>query len=219
MSFIITYSELGHDIKRQAAFTKLKCKGEGIFLLQKTHSCQQICQNLRKCGKKKKKSFFSHGGSNSRGTAILLSDGLEFKLMKQYSDNDGRYIIIDIENHNNIYTIVNIYAPTRDKESDQIRVFQSLIKYLQEFGNKNLIIGGDLNVYINPKLDKLDSMLITNDILNYRQEIESFQETEELLDIWRVINPDTRFYTWCRGNNNQSRPDYFYIGTFDKCIE
>ncbi len=48
--------------------------------------------------------------------------------MKHYSDNDGRCIIIDIEHHNNIYTIVRIYAPTRDKELAQIRVFQSLIK-------------------------------------------------------------------------------------------
>ncbi len=140
----------------------------------------------------------------------------EFKLMKQYSDNDGRYIIIDIEHHNNIYTIVNIYAPTRDKESDQIRVFQSLIKHLQIFSHENLIIGGDLNVYMNPKLDKL----ITNDNLNYHQEIKSFLETEELLDIWKVINPDTGFYTWCLGNNQQSRLDYFfYIETFNKCIE
>ncbi len=30
---------------------------------------------------------------------------------------------------------------------------------------------------MNPKLDKRDSMLITNDNLNYRQEIESFLET------------------------------------------
>ncbi len=44
-------------------------------------------------------------------------------------------IILDIEHHNNIYTIANIYAPTRDKESDQIRVFQSLIKIF-----KNLVM-------------------------------------------------------------------------------
>ncbi len=63
---------------------------------------------------------------------------------------------------------------------------------------------------MNPKLDKLDSMLITNDNLNYHQEIESFLETEEILDIWRVMNPDTRFYTWRLGNNQQSKLDYLF---------
>ncbi len=64
---------------------------------------------------------------------------------------------------------------------------------------------------MNPKLDKLDFMLLTNDNLNYRQEIQSFLETEELLNIWRVINPDTRVYTWCQEYNQLSRLDYLFL--------
>ncbi len=37
--FSLNANGLGDDIKRKAVFTKLKSKGEGIFLLQETHSC------------------------------------------------------------------------------------------------------------------------------------------------------------------------------------
>ncbi len=74
--------------------------------MSSAHVINNTCQNLRKCGEINLKSIFSHGSSNSTGTAILFSDGFEFKLIKQYSDNDGRYIIIDIEHHYNIHTIV-----------------------------------------------------------------------------------------------------------------
>ena len=112
---------------------------------------------------------------------IPFSDCFEFEPVKQYSDNDGRYVIVDIKHHNNIYTIASIYAPTKDKETEQIRVFKSLTENLQSFNQENLIIGGDFNVYMNPRLDKLDSMTLINDNFKYRLEIQSFMDTEELL--------------------------------------
>ncbi len=47
-------------------------------------------------------------------------------------------------------------------------------------------------------------------LTKYHKEIESFLETEELLDIWTVINPNMRFYTWHQGNNRLSRLDYIF---------
>ncbi len=48
-----------------------------------------------------------------------------------------------------------------------------------------LILGGDLNLYLNPRVDMLDPLLDTNDNLNYRNKILSYLETENLVDIWR----------------------------------
>ncbi len=47
-----------------------------------------------------------------------------------------------------------------------------------------LILGGDLNLYLNPRVDKLDPLFDTNDNLNYRNETLSFSESENLVDIW-----------------------------------
>jgi exonuclease III len=191
--FSLNANGLGEDTKRQAVFTKLKSKGKGIFLLTETHSCYEK-QSKWESEWGNNNIIFSHGSTNSRGVAILFSNGFEFEPVKQYSDNDGRYVIVDIKHHNHIYTIASIYAPTKDKETEQIRVFKSLTE--NSFSQENLIIGGDFNVYMNPRLDKLDCMTLTNDNFKYRQDIQSFMDTEELLDIWRVMNPDTRFYTW-----------------------
>ena len=121
---------------------------------------------------------FSHGSSNSKGVAILFSTDFEAKIMKESKDKDGRYIILDILHNNHILTIANLYAPTRNTESDQIKVFKSFCEDIRQFEMENTIIGGDFNLYLNIKLDKLDSVPDTNDNPNYRNEIESFLESE-----------------------------------------
>ncbi len=94
-------------------------------------------------------------------------------------------------------------------ESEQIYTFQNLSKDLLEFKRENLILGGDLNLYLNPRVDKLDPLLDNNDNLNYRNEILSFLETENRVDIWRVVNPFKKIFTWHRGKQ-KSRLDYYF---------
>ncbi len=53
-------------------------------------------------------------------------------------------------------------------ESEQIYTFQNLYKdcsstALMAFTRENLILRGDLNVYLNPRVDKLDPLLDTNE--------------------------------------------------------
>ena len=39
-----------------------------------------------------------------------------------------------------------------------------------------------------------------NDNQNYRIDITSFLEINSLVDVWRTLNPDEKFFTWHRGN-------------------
>ncbi len=74
---------------------------------------------------------------------------------------------------------------------------------------ENTIIGGNFNLYLNPRMDKLDTMPDSQDNPEYRQNILSFLETDNLIDIWRTLNPYAHIYTWFR-RNARSRLNYFF---------
>ncbi len=92
--------------------------------------------------------------------------------------------------------IVNLYACSKNFESKEIDIFQNLYQAFLEFKRGNLILGGDLNLYLNPRVVKLDPLIDTNDNSIYQNEILSFLETENLIDNWRVVNHLKQFFTW-----------------------
>ena len=206
--FSLNVNGLGDKVKRQAIFNKLKRKGNGIFLLQETHSSN----NFEKYWKDQwggNKIYFSHGSSNSKGVCIIFSENIECNITKEIKDNEGRYIILDVVIKDKIYTLANLYAPTSNMKHDQLRVFGEFQFALKSFTLENTIIGGDFNIHLNPRLDKLDSMSNTYDNQEYRDQINSLLETENLLDIWRTLYPYKRTFTWSRGKA-KSRLDYFF---------
>ena len=200
---------LSDKAKRIAVFNKLQRKKSGIFILQETHSTAineyQWSQDWG-C----KEIYFSHGTSNQRGVLIAMSKNYDVTIHKVARDKHGRYIILIAERNAVLYTIGNIYAPTRNFAKEQVSVFKEFIVELGENITENVIIGGDYNLYMNPRIDKLDSMPDSNDNENYRKDIISFLEVYNLVDVWRVVNPDKRIFTWHRGNI-RSRLDYFFI--------
>ena len=200
---------LNDDVKRNAVFSKLKMSGEGIFLLQETHSTAAIEQKWRnEWGSNS--VYFSYEESNSRGVAIVITKHYEANALNIQCDNEGRIIVIDIERYGTTYTIGNIYAPTRNFEREQQRVFRNFIEILEIMTNDHYILGGDFNLYLNHRLDKLDSLQEQHDSRNYRAYISSFLDVNNIADVWRVINPDKKFFTWHQGNK-RSRLDYIFI--------
>ena len=156
-----------------------------------------------------KNMYFSHGASNSRGVAIMSTNNYDAIIVNIRRDIEGRILIIDLERHGTIYTIGNMYAPTRNFERDQQNVFNEFTHYLSHMKNEHTIIGGDFNLYMNPRLDKLDNMPEHHDNRNYREDIISYLEVNNLVDAWRTANPDMKFFTWHRGNK-RTRLYYFF---------
>ena len=198
---------LGDDSKRRAVFTKLHKKCHGIILLQETHStlnCERIWKN--EWGGD---IIFSHGSSNSRGVAVLFPPRFDIKIKDCVTDNNGRMILISITFENDAYILVNIYAPTKDHRIEQNNFITELKDIISAYKGQTMLIGGDFNFYMDPSLDKLDTMSQLNDNSSYRKEIQSMLDTHELTDIWRVLNPNTRRYSWRRGKS-ASRLDYWF---------
>ncbi len=78
------------------------------------------------------------------------------------------------------------------------------------FEGESTLLGGDFNFYMDPKLDKLDSMSNKSDNPIYRNEILSLIEVFNLSDCRRDLNPTTRRYTW-HSRGISSRLDYWLI--------
>ena len=77
----------------------------------------------------------------------------------------------------------------------------------------NIIIGGDFNAILNPKLDKRGGRSDTR--TDYVNNLTNFIEEFDLIDIWRVLNPDLFMFTWRSINPPvQCRLDYFLIPSF-----
>ncbi len=106
-------------------------------------------------------------------------------------------------------TVANIYAPTQDHCQNQIGCLSNLCKKIDEIGNENLIIGGDFNMTLNAELDKDPS---SSELNKYRESLHEVIDQYDLVDIWRLFNPEKRRYTWRSVNPlRQSRIDFFLV--------
>ena len=107
----------------------------------------------------------------------------------------GRFIISKIKVDDKVYVLVNIYAPNKDKESVQFfRKLHTLLQIENLDSEENIILGGDFNCPLNSNLDKRGRIMIPRkSVVN---SIECVQNELDLVDIWRVKNPETRSYTW-----------------------
>ena len=104
-------------------------------------------------------------------------------------------------------TLVNLYAPS---SGDHPEFFHSLFSKVIDFDNEEIILAGDWNIALNPKLDSNHPSYVYK--TKSRQVISSFMENNSVVDIFRTIHGSTRKYTWKRFNGNQrSRIDYFLL--------
>ena len=83
--YSLKYNGLNDDVKRNAAFEKLKKKGDGIFMPQETHCTTENEQKWK--GEWGNNMYFSNGTSNARGVAIIITRNYEFRVLQLERDN------------------------------------------------------------------------------------------------------------------------------------
>ena len=99
------------------------------------------------------------------------------------------------------YLFVNIYAP--NKTQDQCRFFDKLNNNIEDcVANKELkiILGGDFNVTLDSDLDCSGGRPFTKGSV---KNVQNLCFEFDLVDIWRIRNPDRRRFTW-----RQKKPFY-----------
>ena len=134
--------------KCRETFRWLRNKKYSVYFLQEVHSTEQTSKLwTNEWGYN---AIFSNCTSSKAGVCILFNNNFSFHILKQRSDPDGRFAIVDIKTNEKILTLINIYAPNKD-DPDFI---QKVIDLLLDFTCDDIIFGGDFNLVQDLKKDK-----------------------------------------------------------------
>ena len=141
---------------------------------------------------------------------ILVRSDLDFSLKSINLDSEGRSIIMEAEVQGSLFLFVNIYAPNRVQ--DQCHFFENLNKNIEDFVvNKEhrIIVGGDFNVTLDSDLDCSGGKPFKKESV---KQIQDLCLDFDLVDIWRIRNPESKRFTWRQKNPFiQRRLDYWLI--------
>jgi len=194
---------LNSTVRRQRALVWGKKHKVDILFLQETHSSpNEEGDWLRDWGGH---VYMSHWTTNSKGVGILIAPHIKYDLISQFTDSDGRIIIIEILINERKLTLCNTYGHNEDNS----HFFETIINKLSELNYENLIWGGDHNVVLNLDLDKKGGLYRTHE--NCKNIINAWKDENEVDDVWRVQHPTTLRYTWRSRKTPiiQTRLDFF----------
>ena len=104
-------------------YTWCKKKNIDIIFLQEIHSTKEVENQWR--NEWGAEIIMSHGDSNSRGVAVLMKKGVEVIVHSKIMDPQGRFIILKVEFNGNLYVLINVYVPNKDKDS--VKFFEEKI--------------------------------------------------------------------------------------------
>ena len=151
---------------------------------------------------------------NSRGVAILSPINSDITLTNTTKDTDGRILLIDCTVHETKFTVINVYAPTKDKVSLQNEFLENIRVMVENNGDKNIVVGGDFNTCLNPEFDKKGGKF--ENLSVYGKNLLDFIDNYALTDIWRIRNQNKKQFTRrenTKGGIVQSRLDYWLISS------
>ena len=141
----------------------------------------------------------THESSNSCGLAIFVEKDADCTIHSKILDPLRQFVIVQAEIKDKMYVLVKIYPPNKD--GNIVSFFNNLLVTLQKNNldeEENVIMGGDFNFPLNPSIDKKGG------ILNPRKAVIStignLQEELDLVDIWRVKNPEEKSFTWSQNS-------------------
>jgi len=213
LGYITSYNVNGlkGDQKRVKILKWLKSQFKGIIMIQESHSTDNLEKNWEKNIGHQFVPYFSHGDSNSRGVVTFIPKHLNKYVTYSLKDNKGRVLVIQITLGENIYSLFNIYLANQDNPKEQIELLNHINTLLDKFSNTHIILGGDLNIVLNPQLDKWNADP-KDKPGNPALELLSIMKTYHLVDAWRLRNPTTRRFTWRRKSPpQQSRIDLLLV--------
>ena len=179
----------------------LKDKNPDILCLQETHWIENDLTYIRdqwggEC--------IVHGiSSNSRGVAILFGKNFDYKIGNVEKDNGGNLLCVSLTLDSLKIKVINVYGPNTDYPSFYKNLFDSLSSSEED----HILICGDLNLTLNPKMDTFNYARINNP--RSRKIVLDMIEGLNLLDTYRYLNPTTTRFTWRRKTPlQQARLDY-----------
>ena len=129
------------------------------------------------------------------------------KIVDKYCDSAGNTLAILLNYEEKRILLECIYGPNTDSPdfySDN--AFKKIADWQPDYS----IFAGDFNVALDPQKDTKNYLHANNP--QAREALNEQIQQNNLVDIWRELNPDKKTFTWQKFNENkQSRLDYFLI--------
>ena len=201
---------LGDRIKRREFFNWLRKKQLAVYFIQEAHCTENNMHDWR--AEWGYQALFSCCSSRKAGVMILFNNNITFQISRTYCDPEGRFIICDMTTNGKQLTLVNLYAPNDDDPN----FFTAVFEHLSDFQCDEVIIGGDYNLVLDVEKDKKGGLAKTHkkslEVLN------KFSEDLDLVDVWRVQNPESQRFIWRQRNPEiHYRLDFFLVNKIIHC--
>ncbi|CAG5947255.1 unnamed protein product, partial [Menidia menidia] len=193
----------GNPVKRKKVLSYLKLQQTDIAFIQETHLKDDEARKFKRdwVGQ----VFFSSFSTKKNGVLILVHKRLNFSLVREYADSNGRIICIDTIINGMKVTLCNIYAPNKEEPA-----FFHEVNNILGNAHGQVVLAGDFNQVLDGALDK--SRFSGTAVPKDRAAIQVLMKDNGLIDIWRMVNPSKReysFYSHC--HKSYSRIDFILM--------
>ena len=184
-------------------FENMNCD---IIFLQDTHLINSKVSAFNLLWKGK--AYHSCFASNSRGTSILVNRHLQHEVLKEFTCDQGNYIIVQCKIGTEIYMLGSIYGPNRDEP----RFYEKIDEILESVDCDHIVLGGDFNFVMDAVNDSYGYACENN--IKARKKFVSVCDKHNMIDIWRDQNPRKQQYTWFTAAHGKgSRLDMFFVSS------
>lgn len=142
----------------------------------------------------------------AKGVAIGFAKGTRFTLEDRMTDTEGRYLFRKGRLGEMTCTLANIYCPNRNP----IKYLKENMGKLIDFKKGYVILTGDLNFCMDPRLDTMSHLQGMKNVLlkMIKQKIHQCQ----MMDVWRIQHPKIQNYTfYFPVHGTYSRLDYIMV--------
>ncbi len=201
---------INEQSKRQTLFHWLDERIFDIICLQETFITKENIDQVAKDWSGK--MFLSTTDSpHSRGCAILFHKRFECEILDIIRDKDGRKILINLKHMDQIYSVINVYAP--NNEAHRREFFNQVYKWIVQYSSNinSLIACGDFNCTLE-EIDKLGGF---HHIDTSIQSLNALLFKLKMKDVFRYRYPLKRDFTYYNKSRTiQSRIDYIFSTDF-----
>ena len=150
--------------------------------------------------------YFNSSCSQSRGVVIAINRKCPINIQQSWNDDDNNILMLLGSFDGEKVLLCCIYGPN----SDSPTFYNNLLDKIQSFGSDHILLGGDWNLYLDPKIDSLHYTQIRTP--GARKIINDAIVNGGFFDAFRLLNKDKVDFTWNRfGGGKSARLDYFLV--------
>ena len=158
-----------------------------VTAVQETHSiCTADCRVLENDFN----IFSAYGSRSSAGVSLLDGRSLDADVNVVFAGNGGRLVVADVTVKSFKFRLVVVYAPNTPME--RVSFFRRLAPFLDY--SKRLILMGDWNAILDPKIDKFGRG--ARRLGRCENSIVDFMARHDLVDKFRLDHPGKEMWTW-----------------------